>query len=523
MSILKKIKLLFFNKNESKFIKNNKFQKKISFEKNKKTIIFEMPMDYFFLLYWKLLIKENFFNKYNLICLWTINISPMKDRFFLTQFIHFMGSRLFYFFLKLKWSKLYSAIGICRFESIDNYNVFDILKSLIVSLKISKKIKKKKDLKSVYYKNIFLGDLIIDTFIRYKMKPTVEIKTIFLWYIIFKAVLSIKKTNFLTKKYDIKKYIGSDTVYISHGIPVRVFKRKKIKCYSCGELFNFITEVNNKYNSNTNVLSYNSEFQKLNSKKQKLIHAKNQMDLKFKGIKDKSGQGISKNPFLYKKKHKNLKLNKINGVLFLHDFYDAPHYYGPMLYNDHLDWTLETLKLIRKFKLPIGVKEHPNAIYDSDEIYRELRSSFSDIFWLPKDISNSYLLKLKNINFAISNYGSVLYEMAYLNKFSLSAGFNRTSAFSCTYNPKNISDYKKKLVNLPKIKTNIKSKKFKKDSFKIYYTSYMRELEDIPSSVKQIKLNEIRIAYNKNLHGNNKSVDLSEMLIYYDRIINKLN
>lgn len=209
--------------------------------------------------------------------------------------------------------------------------------------------------------------------------------------------------------------------------------------------------------------------------------------------------------------------------MFLHDFYDAPHYYGPMLYNDHLDWTLETLKLIRKFKLPIGVKEHPNAIYDSDEIYRELRSSFSDIFWLPKDISNSYLLKLKNINFAISNYGSVLYEMAYLNKFSLSAGFNRTSAFSCTYNPKNISDYKKKLVNLPKIKTNIKSKKFKKDSFKIYYTSYMRELEDIPSSVKQIKLNEIRIAYNKNLHGNNKSVDLSEMLIYYDRIINKLN
>ena len=112
--------------------------------------------------------------------------------------------------------------------------------------------------------------------------------------------------------------------------------------------------------------------------------------------------------------------------------------------------------------------------------------------------------------------------MAYLNKFSLSAGLNRTSAFSCTYNPKNISDYKKKVINLANIKVNNKSKKFKNASFKIYYISYMRELEDITSSVKEIRLNQIRIAYNKNLHGNDKSVDLSKMLIYYDNKINKL-
>ena len=76
-----------------------------------------------------------------------------------------------------------------------------------------------------------------------------------------------------------------------HGVPIRVFKKEKINCYSCGELFNFITEVKSKYHSNTDVLSYNSEFKKLNFKKQKLLQAKKQMDLKFKGVKDKSGQG----------------------------------------------------------------------------------------------------------------------------------------------------------------------------------------------------------------------------------------
>ena len=93
------------------------------------------------------------------------------------------------------------------------------------------------------------------------------------------------------------------------------------------------------------------------------------------------------------------------------------------------------------------------------EVYNDLKKRFPDILWLPKDISNSYLLKLKNINFAISNYGSVLYEMAYLNKYSLSAGLNRTSSFSFTFNPKNILNYKKILIKLSK-KTNNKQKKF---------------------------------------------------------------
>ena len=177
--------------------------------------------------------------------------------------------------------------------------------------------------------------------------------------------------------------------------------------------------------------------------------------------------------------------------MFLHDFYDAPHYYGPMLYNDHYDWTVETLKIIRQYNLPIGIKEHPNAIYDSAEVYNDLKKSFPDILWLPKDISNSYLLKLKNINFAVSNYGSVLYEMAYLNKYSLSAGFNRTSSFSCTFNPKNILNYKKILIKLGKKKEN-KQRNFKTDALKIYYISYMRALEDIRSSVKDINLNQIR-------------------------------
>ena len=508
------------NKNELNFIINNS-NKKIAFDKNKKTIFFEMPADYFFLLYWKLLIKENFIKKYNLVCLWTHNIYPLKKNSFFFQVFFFIRSKIFYYFLKLKWKSLYSAIGISRFETLENYNLIDFLVSLKETIKIYRDIKNKK-IDNLSFQNILLGDLISDTFIRYRMEPTVNKKDFYFFYIIFKAILSLKKAKKLVRNYNIKKYLACDTVYISHGIPMRTFRKNKVKCFTCGELFNFITNVKNKYSSNTDVLSYNKEFKKLKNKNEKILIAKKQIDLKYQGLEDKVGRGVSHNPFKYKKIYNNLSIKKLKGVLFLHDFFDAPHYYGSLLFDDHYDWTVNTLELIKKFKLPIGVKVHPNAIIESKNIYTKLKKKYSDLFWIPKDISNIYLLNLKNINFAVSNYGSVLYEMAYLKKYSLSAGYNRTSSFRCTHNPRDISEYKKILIKLSKIKNMKKNKIFTNEACKIYYLSYMSEIEDIKSSVKKIGLNEIRVLYNQNLHGTKNSIDLTKMLIYYDDIINKI-
>ena len=92
------------------------------------------------------------------------------------------------------------------------------------------------------------------------MKPTLDKKSFFFFYIIFKTIVSIKKTENLSKKYKINKYIGCDTVYISHGVPIRMFKEKGIETFSCGELFNYITKVDSIYSSNTNVLNYKKYF-----------------------------------------------------------------------------------------------------------------------------------------------------------------------------------------------------------------------------------------------------------------------
>jgi hypothetical protein len=60
-SIYTKLKIIFFNKNELKFIINNRNPKKYLFDKKKKTIIFAMPMDYFFFIILEIINKRKFF------------------------------------------------------------------------------------------------------------------------------------------------------------------------------------------------------------------------------------------------------------------------------------------------------------------------------------------------------------------------------------------------------------------------------------------------------------------------------
>ena len=75
---------------------------------------------------------------------------------------------------------------------------------------------------------------------------------------------------------------------------------------------------------------------------------------------------------------------KIKGVVFLHDFYDAPHYYGSMIFNDHYEWTNHILNFIKKNNLSIGVKIHPNAVFDSNKIYELFKKIYPNIVWIKK-------------------------------------------------------------------------------------------------------------------------------------------
>ena len=96
--------------------------------------------------------------------------------------------------------------------------------------------------------------------------------------------------------------------------------------------------VNEKHNSMmANFKSYKKDFKTKFGDKQVNEGFEN-FSKRFKGIDDNGLiSSMSINPFKNNfKKNFNIKLD---GVLFLHDFYDSHRIYGNVIFNDFYEWT----------------------------------------------------------------------------------------------------------------------------------------------------------------------------------------
>ena len=102
---------------------------------------------------------------------------------------------------------------------------------------------------------------------------------------------------------------------------------------------------------------------------------------------------------------------KFNGVLFLHDFYDGPHYYGQTLFLNFFEWTTHTLDFIKKNRLNIAIKTHPFQSKRSSEVCNFLKMKYDSLTWMD-NISNRTIFKNK-IEFGITQHGTVISELAY--------------------------------------------------------------------------------------------------------------
>ena len=108
-----------------------------------------------------------------------------------------------------------------------------------------------------------------------------------------------------------------------------------------------------------------------------------------------------------------------------------------MIFEDFFKWTIYTLDLIREFNLKIGIKPHPNQTNESQQIVAKLKSKYRDLNWIDESISNNVLLGSK-IKFGVSVYGSIIGELAYFNKFSITCGNNPYNGLSFIRNSNKI-------------------------------------------------------------------------------------
>ena len=463
-------KLLFLDKNEKKFCQN----KNIIFNLSGDSIVVQCTTDPFYLKLFSLVInqeKEKTKEVYGIITL------PLKVRFIeIVLVIPLFLKFLINYGAKRKLKIMYSSIGVSKFIDHSEFNFSSRIRNIFKSISFLLKIKTKEQLISFSYKGIRCGDLIYDTIVRFDTKtPTVKLKSFFCFSYFYRCINQIDFFTKDLKKLNFRKAFFSHGVYINHGVPLRIIISLVNEVYTAGNPTQMFKKLSKQdFYMMENYVSYKEIMKKNKISEKNIQDSLKKFQTRFDGEDDIGYIKFMKsNPYLdYKKSIKNHI--SFEGVLFLHDFYDAHKLYGEVLFNDFYEWAIYTLDIIRENNLKIAIKPHPYQLPESLKFQKKLKSKYNDLIWLDPLTSNKTIIN-SGINYGITHHGTVISELAYFKINCIFCAENPISAFDIGHFAKDKSHYKTLILNANnlKIQKNIKS-----EVGKYYYLHYINKSSD---------------------------------------------
>lgn len=486
MSVYKRVVEIFslskLDASEKSFVQRycTKFKNEVN--TGHKSVMIQMPVDYFYLSLYSLVLREN--DNFKASGLWPecifhgTELSRMKASHVITNYlIQYISSILSY----KKWRKLYRVSGVHASRTLVNKNLPVKIKNIFLAYIIWKKIGSKKEIKDITVHGIECGDLIYDSYLRFRGKATVDVDDKYLFYLIYQSFEIYYSAVKAFKKYNVEVYFSSYSSYIHHGIPVRVALNNNLDVYTSGtysQYFKILSKNNNFHVPNYE--KYSALYDSVHDD-DALIEAEKQLSMRFKGVSDLATGYMKKSS--YKSDNANLP-SGIEGVVFLHNYFDSQHTYRWMLFDDFWEWSIFTLGLIYEKKLSIAIKPHPNQSMQSNEVVQNLKELFPGLIWLDQDISNKTIME-SNIKCGISVYGTVLHELAYHGIAAIAAGDHPHISFDIAYTPKTIQEYRNLILSYRTLEA---SPNAKENVLKFYYMHNIYNKEDFNSNAPNLNL-----------------------------------
>tara|TARA_B100001093_G_scaffold191295_1_gene183793 strand:+ start:5126 stop:6667 length:1542 start_codon:yes stop_codon:yes gene_type:complete len=371
--------------------------------------------------------------------------------------------------------KFYKSFGFNKFIKIFNYKKIIFL-NIIVSIYIffytiilfflSYLRGFQWMIDNLKFKDISIGDLIYDTYIRTDHKflhPKFDIK---LLNIFFKTLYRVHRIEKVFCENKIKSVIvGTYTYAYNEALSIRIAIKKKINVLEAGGniLFNYTSEVIKKGNDYSLVKKNFSKINKIAKKdvlnkflikrvngKLDLKHTRN-IDIKIQNNYKK----FTKTKFFDKLKINKKEIKKI--ILFAsHKFSESPHAKGKLIFRDYYDHFKKTLQFVANTDQKNNLwlfKPHPSSgeFHENNIVAREIKKiNNSRILLCPKYLSSSELSKFCDL--VITSRGTIGLEFASQGKPSLIAGNTVYSDRNLTLQPKNQKEYFDILKNLHEIK-----------------------------------------------------------------------
>jgi hypothetical protein len=345
-----------------------------------------------------------------------------------------MRSDLLNWVISSQWARINrQVVGTVGYRSNSfNYPCQDVC-DFWRAYKLWRSLENSTDISELVINDILVGDLIIDSFLRFQPSPYFIVKDRFALTLIWQVYRDTRRAYNYFSECKPSFYLSSYSTYIPHGVAVRIALKLNVPVYVVSSGLAFGKKLSeDDYFHTADASYYCSIFEKADRQAEKLRIAEEQLRFRLSGGIDAATVYMKRSAY----SHSDEKLPDVKGavVIFLHDFYDSPHVYNDFIFPDFWSWICFTIDALYNSGTSFWVKPHPNQIPLSDDAFLLLLQKYPELNVISSRITNSQLVG-SGIVCGVTAYGTVAHELAYMGIPSIccakhphhSFGFCRTA------------------------------------------------------------------------------------------------
>ena len=335
-------------------------------------------------------------------------------------------------------------------------------------------------LEQITYRNIIIGDLIYDTYLRRTNLPTIDLQSSEYRKVLIEAISLVDYWFDYFANENVAAICVSHCVYLG-AIPARVGVNLGAQVFQVNtqSIYRVTTEFPHAY---TDFVNYKEEFKKLPQEVREagLVSAKNRLDLRFSGQIAVDMPYSTKSAYLPESHTENAliaKSERLKILIAIHDFYDSPHAYGNNFYPDFYIWLNRLNELSYEVDYDWYIKTHPDVRGPGATVLEEFIEMSNGFRLIPPETSHHDLIR-SGIDCVLTVYGTIAMEYPYLERTVVNASRNNPHvAYSFSVTPKDRSDYETIIQNLKQFC----STKINREEILEYY--FMHNIQSLQSWV----------------------------------------
>lgn len=374
-----------------------------------------------------------------------------------------------------KWIKLYAAFcdGVAYRSAAITAPWRDAI-FLLRAFTIWRGLTDKKHLAGLRIKGILVGDIVIDSYLRFRPSPVLVLRDWYLMVVIHQTFREVDKAVRFFSRFRPKVHLTSYTTYLQHGVAARVALSLGTRVVSFGNYQDLSKTITPDSMGHARDFSrYAQDFAKLDGRTEKLALADTNIRKRLGGAIDNAIGYMKASAY----EVKTTDVPDVRGalVMFLHDFYDSSHVYDWMVFEDLWEWICFTVEHCEKKGIPLFIKPHPNQLAGSESDFSKLQKLYPNLRMISPDVTNRQLADA-GMACVVTVRGSVASEMAYLGIPSISAGNNPHVSFDTFFTPHTPEEYVRLLDGYQTLPRD--PERMKEQARAFYYMHNLNQTED---------------------------------------------